>query len=154
MNLKEFHEQAVPPVVKFKKVQSTATIPTRGTSVAAGLDLYSSEAATVEPGQRCMVNTGLKMELPRGYEGQVRPRSGNAVKFGVTVLNSPGTIDEDYRGEIKVLLYNTSPSTFVVNPGDRIAQLVIAAVSYMPPVEVDELSDTDRGEKGWGSTGR
>lgn len=143
------------PTVKFKKLVPEATIPTRGTPVAAGLDLYAIADQCVPPGQCVAVTTGLAIELPPGYEGQVRPRSGLAMKWGVTVLNSPGTIDEDYRGEVKVLLVNhRSTGDFWVMKGDRIAQLVISPVVLMDAVEVEELGSTDRGAGGFGSTGR
>jgi dUTP pyrophosphatase len=140
--------------LKFKKTRPDAIIPTRGTPVAAGLDLYAVEKISLAPGAFHAVATGINIELPPGFEGQVRPRSGLAVKYGVTVLNSPGTIDEDYRGEVKVVLINHGPGIFDIKPGDRIGQLVINKVEFPPVEEVQELSDSDRGEKGFGSTGR
>jgi dUTP pyrophosphatase len=104
-------------------------------------------------GARAAIGTGLAMALPKGYEAQVRPRSGLAFKRGVTVANAPGTIDADYRGEVKVILINLGQEPFVVRAGDRIAQMVIAPVSRCEPLEVDELDDTDRGAGGFGSTG-
>lgn len=112
------------------------------------------EPLTLRPLERAAVPTGLALELPAGYEGQVRPRSGLALKEGVTVLNAPGTIDADYRGEVRVLLINLSGSEVTLRRGDRIAQLVIAKVERLAPVEVTELSDTSRGTGGFGSTGR
>mgnify|MGYP006290900273 CR=1 FL=1 len=128
-------------------------LPARATAHAAGLDLPSAEAKTLAPGARHAFRTGLVLAIPEGYEGQVRPRSGLAAKHGVTVLNAPGTIDADYRGEVKVLLVNLGAEPFEVEIGMRVAQLVIAPVV---PVEVDvvtELVPTDRGTGGFGSTG-
>jgi dUTP pyrophosphatase len=123
---------------------------------AAGLDLASaaSESITISPGERAAVPTGLALEIPPGFEGQVRPRSGLARKHGITLPNAPGTIDSDYRGEVLVLLLNTGRDPFVVSPGDRIAQLVIAPVVIATLEEVSDLSDTARGEGGFGHTGR
>ncbi len=140
--------------VKFLKLHPDAVIPTRGTALAAGLDLYSVEDMLIQPGEHKLVPTGLSMELPSSHEGQVRPRSGLAAKFGVTVLNSPGTIDEDYRGEVKVILINHGHSTFTIHKGDRIAQLVVAKVVIPEVVETTKLDDTQRGAGGFGSTGR
>jgi dUTP pyrophosphatase len=142
------------PVVKFKKLDPSAQIPKYETPGAAGLDLRANnkETVTLWPDGRVLVGTGLSVELPPGYEAQVRPRSGLALKHGVTVLNAPGTVDEDYRGEIKVLLYNTG-ETFPIHPGERIAQLVIVRVAHATVAEAVELSETERGEGGFGSTG-
>lgn len=140
--------------VKFLKLHEDAVIPTRGTALAAGLDLCCVEEFILNPGDIKLVPTGLAMELPPSHEGQVRPRSGLAAKHGVTVLNSPGTIDEDYRGEIKVILINHGLRTFIGHKGDRIAQLVVAKVVIPEVVETTELSGTQRGEGGFGSTGR
>ena len=131
-------------------------MPKYQTELAAGLDLHAciGEAITLEPGQRGAVATGLAIALPPGYEAQVRPRSGLAREHGVTVVNSPGTIDADYRGEIAILLINHGTKPVMVKPGDRIAQLVIAPVARAQLVEVDELSETPRGDGGFGSTGR
>lgn len=134
-----------------------ATPPTRATPGAAGLDLHACLAAgmiiIVSPGQRARVATGVSLALPAGYEGQVRPRSGLALKRGLTVLNSPGTIDADYRGEIAVLLVNHGGEDAVIRDGDRIAQLVIAPVADAALVEADALPPTARGGGGFGSTG-
>lgn len=140
---------------KFKKLVPEAKIPTRGTPRAAGLDLYSTETISLAPGAYHAVKTGLAIELQPGTQGEVRPRSGLAVKHGVTVLNSPGTIDDDYRGEVKVVLVNHGPSIFDIKPGDRIGQLVIqyVPIDIQDVEEVLELSQSDRGEKGFGSTG-
>jgi dUTP pyrophosphatase len=122
---------------------------------AAGLDLASAadEAITVAAGARVAVPTGLAFEIPQGFEGQVRPRSGLARKVGLTILNAPGTIDSDYRGEVQVLLVNLGDAPHVIQPGDRIAQLVIAPVTIAALEEADTLSDTARGAGGFGHTG-
>lgn len=109
---------------------------------------------TLGPMQRFLVPTGLYMEIPEGYEGQVRPRSGLAIKSGITVLNSPGTIDADYRGQVCVILINLSDKPFVINSGDRIAQLIIAKCEQVEPVQVETLSETERGAGGFGHTGK
>lgn len=133
-------------------------LPAYQTAGAAGLDLSAAVAeadpVTLAPGQYALVPTGLAIALPAGHEAQVRPRSGLAAKHGVTVLNSPGTIDADYRGEIKVILINHGSAPFVVKRGERIAQLVIAPVVQAALVAVETLSATDRGDGGFGSTGR
>ena len=132
-----------------------AALPTYQTAGAAGADVYAclSESIVLEPGQRAMVPTGLSFEIPAGYEIQVRPRSGLAAQNGVTVLNSPGTIDSDYRGEVKVILINLGAEAFTINHGDRIAQLVVSPVEQAGFVRVECLSSTDRGRGGFGSTG-
>lgn len=126
------------------------------TEHAAGLDLHASNAAaiTIEPGEIKLVPTGLFVEIPPGYEGQVRARSGLALKHGLMLPNAPGTIDADYRGELQVIVGNCSKAAFVIERGMRIAQLVIAPIARAEVVEVDELSDTSRGEGGFGHTGR
>ena len=130
-------------------------LPAYATEGAAGLELMAAVAAdlVLTPGQRQLIPTGLAIALPRGYEAQLRPRSGLAFKHGVTVLNAPGTIDWDYRGEIKALLINHGDAPFVVERGLRIAQLVIAPVSRAALVEADDLDETRRGAGGYGSTG-
>ncbi len=128
-------------------------LPSYATVGSAGMDLRAAETAILKPGARALIATGLAIALPEGYEAQVRPRSGLAVKHGVTVLNSPGTIDADYRGEIKVPLINHGSEDFVIARGDRIAQMVIAAVTTVELVEVEVLDDTARGAGGFGSTG-
>jgi len=131
-------------------------LPAYETAGAAGLDLRAALAAgalALRPGERLLVPTGLVIALPDGTEGQVRPRSGLALRHGVTVLNAPGTIDADYRGEIKVLLVNHGEASFRIAHGDRIAQLVVAAVLHATIVPVDELTETARGAGGFGSTG-
>ena len=130
--------------------------PSYATVNSAGVDLKANivEPIVLQPLQRAVVPTGLKIALPEGTEAQVRPRSGLAAKHGVTVLNSPGTIDADYRGEIGVILVNLSDKAFIVNPGERIAQMVVARYERVEWDEVSELDSTDRGEGGFGSTGR
>jgi dUTP pyrophosphatase len=125
------------------------------TAQAAGLDLPAAiaEPLSVEPGAIALIPTGLKLAIPEGYEGQVRPRSGLAVKHGLTVVNAPGTIDADYRGEVKVALINLGPKPVTISRGDRLAQLVIAPVARAELVEVDELPESPRGEGGFGHTG-
>ncbi len=133
-------------------------LPSYQSKHAAGLDLVSAvpreQPVKLLAGARALVPTGFVLELPPGYEGQVRPRSGLAFKHGLTVLNSPGTIDADYRGEIMVLLVNLGSETFRVQRGDRIAQLVIAPVASVEIVAVDALAETERGQGGFGSTGQ
>lgn len=136
-----------------------AALPTYATEGAAGLDLTAAPEAplTLAPGATARVPTGCAIALPPGHEGQVRPRSGLAAKHGVTVLNSPGTIDEDYRGEVQVILINHGPEPFTVAPGERIAQLVVAPVvrvGIQPVTDPAQLGDTKRGAGGFGSTGR
>lgn len=130
-------------------------LPEYATPLSAGMDLRANLDAplTLHPMERQLIGTGLYIALPAGYEAQVRPRSGLAYKHGLTVLNTPGTIDADYRGEIKVLLLNLSTEDFVVNDGERIAQMVIAQHEQGSFIEVDELDATERGEGGYGHTG-
>ncbi len=128
-------------------------LPAYGTPFSAGVDIRSAEDAVIESGERASVATGLYMELPVGYEAQVRPRSGLAIRHGVTILNAPGTIDSDYRGEIRVLLVNLGLDPFQIRCGDRIAQMVIAPVSRVEWEESDELDESERGAGGFGSTG-
>lgn len=130
-------------------------LPSYGTVDSAGADLLAAITDThiIHPGKRALIPTGLKMALPSGYEAQVRPRSGLALKHGVTVLNTPGTIDADYRGEVGVILMNLGEEDFVVERGMRIAQMVIAPVQQLEWNLVDDLDATDRGEGGFGSTG-
>jgi len=129
-------------------------LPRYASEDAAGLDVTAAEQLTLEPGQRHAVATGFAIEIPRGYEVQVRPRSGLAMKHGITCLNTPGTIDSDYRGEVKVILVNLGQEPFDIRRGERIAQLVPAPVLRADFVEASELGDTGRGSGGFGSTGR
>jgi dUTP pyrophosphatase len=135
--------------------KSQHALPNYETIASAGMDLRANltQAITIQPLERAIVKTGLFIELPIGYEAQVRPRSGLAAKNGVTVLNSPGTIDADYRGEIGVILVNLSNDPFVIENGERIAQLIIAKHERAEWIEVQELSETSRGAGGFGSTG-
>ena len=128
-------------------------LPRYATGGAAGMDVLAAEALVLKPGQRHAVATGFAMAIPEGYEVQVRPRSGLALKHGITVPNTPGTIDSDYRGELKVILINHGADNFAIERGDRIAQLVLAPVVQAAWEEVDELDDTIRGAGGFGSTG-
>jgi len=128
-------------------------LPAYATDGAAGMDVVSAEEVTIAPGARHAVATGLAMAIPRGFEIQVRPRSGLALKHGITVPNTPGTIDSDYRGELKVILINLSQEPFAIARGDRVAQLVLAPVVQAAWDEVAELDATTRGEGGFGSTG-
>jgi len=135
--------------------KSNHALPHYETIASAGMDLRANltEAIVLKPMERCIVKTGLFIELPIGIEAQVRPRSGLAIKKGITVLNAPGTIDADYRGEIGVILVNLSNENFTIENGERIAQLIIAKHERANWTEVSELSETDRGEGGFGSTG-
>ena len=130
-------------------------VPTYATPLSAGVDLHANinENITLRPLERTLVPTGLYMAIPDGYEGQVRPRSGMAAKHGITVLNTPGTIDADYRGEIKVILVNLSNEAFEIVPGERIAQMVFAKHETAEFEEVESLDETQRGQGGFGSTG-
>lgn len=136
--------------------RSANPLPAYATAGSSGMDVRADLAAPIEltPLQRYMVPTGLFIEIPEGYEAQVRPRSGLAVKQGITCLNTPGTVDADYRGEIKVILINLSNETQVIQPGDRIAQLVFQKVEKIQLVEVVEIAATERGEGGFGHTGK
>ena len=129
-------------------------LPRYASDDAAGLDVTSAEDLTLPPGERHAVATGFAIEIPRGYEVQVRPRSGLAIKHGITCLNTPGTIDSDYRGEVKVILVNLGQEPFEVRRGERVAQLVPAPVLRADFVEANELSGTQRGSGGFGSTGQ
>jgi len=143
------------PVTVLYTAKEGCIIPSYKTSGAAGADICALLPApiTMASGERALVPTGLSVEIPEGFEIQVRPRSGLALKHGVTVLNSPGTIDSDYRGEIGVVLVNHGSEPFVVNNGERIAQLVVAAVERCEFVRAESLGGTDRGSGGYGSTG-
>ena len=143
--------------MKVKVVNSSAfALPEYQTPLSAGLDIRANlaENITLSPVERAMVPTGLFVELPEGYEMQIRPRSGLAAKHGITVLNSPGTIDADYRGEIKVILVNLSNTPFTIEPGERIAQMIVARYEQVAWQAVESLSETERGAGGFGSTGK
>jgi dUTP pyrophosphatase len=141
-------------IIKLPHARDLA-LPAYATSQSAGMDLLAAvlEPAVVKAGEIAIIPTGIAISLPEGYEAQIRPRSGLAAKFGITVLNSPGTIDADYRGEIKVILINHSSSDFVIERGMRIAQMVVARYEHIILEEVQSLEETFRGEKGFGSTG-
>lgn len=141
--------------VKFKKLDPKAQAPQYATAHAAGLDLVAclESAVVIEPQTVELIPTGLAIELPEGYEAQIRPRSGLALKHLISLPNTPATIDADYRGEVKIILINHGKKPFTVNPGERIAQMVIAKVERATFSQVEELSDTERGEGGFGHTG-
>lgn len=139
--------------VRFTKLTPSAMVPKYASDGASGLDLHADVGAVIAPGDRALVRTGIAIELPAGFEAQVRPRSGLALKYGITVLNSPGTVDADYRGDIGVILQNNGTDSFIVRQGDRIAQLVIAPVTRIELDEAESLSESDRGTEGFGSTG-
>jgi dUTP pyrophosphatase len=141
--------------INFKALREGAKLPTYGTEQAAGADIYACtvEPMTLRPGERMIVNTGWAVELPKNCEMQIRPRSGLAIKQGITVLNAPGTIDADYRGEVGVMLINLGEQDFDITHGDRIAQAVIAYAPQQEFVWADVISNTDRDEGGYGSTG-
>lgn len=139
--------------IRIRKLSPLAIFPSYATAGSAAMDLYALEPSTIWPGFPGIISTGIAIEIPPGFEGQIRPRSGLALRHGVTVLNAPGTIDSDFRGEVKVLLVNHGPNTARFDPGDRIAQLVIAPVIRVTLVESGELSETARGAGGFGHTG-
>lgn len=141
--------------VQFIRTHENAVLPSKGSALAAGHDLYAAEACLVPARSRVLVNTGWRVCVQPGYELQVRARSGLAVKHGIGVLNSPGTVDEDYRGILGVILVNTTDFDFEIAPGDRVAQMVVKPVVYAHVVEVEKFElPSERGEDGYGSTGR
>jgi dUTP pyrophosphatase len=139
----------------FVKVNSGGSLPDYASAESAGADLFAcpENEITLKPGEREIVPTGIRIHIPVGFEGQVRPRSGLAFKYGITVLNAPGTIDSDYRGEVKVILINLGKEPYTIKPGDRIAQLVIAPVTRAEYEPASSLETSSRGENGFGSTG-
>ncbi|MBK8374939.1 dUTP diphosphatase [Sphingorhabdus sp.] len=141
--------------VRVKRLNNGAglALPGYASAGAAGMDICAAEGLTLKVGKRHAVATGFAFAIPEGYEVQVRPRSGLALKHGITCLNTPGTVDSDYRGEVKVILANLGDEDFAIARGDRIAQLVVAPVTHAAMIEVDALDDTDRGAGGFGSTG-
>lgn len=143
------------PITKVEQSGKNITLPYYATSGSAGMDLCAALETDIilKPNESCLIPTGLKIELPEGYEAQVRPRSGLAINHNIIVLNSPGTIDSDYRGEIKVILKNLGTNDFVVKNGDRIAQLVIASYVRIEWEEVERINETKRGGGGFGHTG-
>ena len=142
--------------VNIQLLDKSVKIPEYQSSEASGFDLaaYVKENLIIKPKEYHIIPTGLIMEIPKGYEGQIRPRSGLAAKNGITVLNSPGTIDSDYRGELKVILFNHGDTSFLINNKDRIAQMILTPVIKMDLEETDNLPETVRGEGGFGSTGK
>lgn len=149
-------EKLIIKVSKEKNRTNISNLPVQMSYGAAGFDLSASIEKDIEilPGERKLIPTGIRIAIPKGYEGQIRPRSGLALQFGVTVLNSPGTIDSDYRGEVKVILINLGKQPFIISSNDRIAQLVIQKIPEIEFVEEDELPETFRGSGGFGHTGR
>lgn len=145
------------PDLKIKTLHHFGELPLPAyeTEHAAGMDIRAalSGDVVVRPGERLLVPTGLQMAIPVGYEAQIRPRSGLAIRHGITMLNTPGTIDADYRGEIRVIVINHGREDFIIRHGDRIAQMVVAPVVQVRPVKVDELPESTRGHGGFGSTG-
>jgi dUTP pyrophosphatase len=140
--------------LRFIRLSERATLPTRAHDSDAGLDLYAAEAASVAPGGRVSVGTGLAVQIPEGLAGLVLPRSGLSLKHGIALVNSPGLIDPGYRGEVRVLLLNTDPTlAFRVAPGDRIAQLLLVPIAVASPLEADSLDTSTRGPAGFGSSG-
>ena len=142
------------PQVLVKKLHPDARIPAYMTELAAGMDICAllEEAMIIAPGQRCLVPTGLAFAIPPGYEIQIRPRSGLAIKHGIALVNSPGTIDADYRGEVGIILINHGLEDFTISSGDRIAQIIVAPVSQADLIQVSELTETERGSGGFGHT--
>ena len=144
------------PQVLVKKLHPDARMPAYMTEFAAGMDICAllKDVLIIAPGQRCLVPTGLAFAIPQGFEVQVRPRSGLAIKHGIALVNSPGTIDADYRGEICIILINHGLENFTISSGDRIAQIIVAPVSQAELVQVSELTETERGSGGFGHTGQ
>jgi dUTP pyrophosphatase len=141
-------------LIKFKALEEEFQLPTQGTPDAAGFDMRALSQTLLAPGQRKLLPLGCSVEIPKGYEIQVRPRSGLALKQGITVLNSPGTIDADYRGPCGVILINTNDIDYTIQKGERVCQFVVAKVPSVELELVEELSNTERGEGGFGSTGK
>ena len=139
--------------VQITKIKDNAKIPSYAHKGDAGMDLYSTEDYTIKPGERVLVSTGIKIALPNGFEAQVRAKSGLALKYGLTVLNAPGTIDSEYRGEVGVIAINLGQEDYNIKAGEKVAQLVIKNVYEAELEELDNLDDTTRGDGGFGSTG-
>jgi len=142
-----------PVKIKIKKLSPEAIVPHYAHDGDAGMDVYSMLDLALKPGHRSAIPTGLSFEIPKGYEIQVRPKSGMAIKSGITVLNTPGTVDSGYRGEVKVILINHSSQDYEIKKGEKIAQIVLAKYETAQIVEVEDLSETGRGDGGFGSTG-
>ena len=143
------------PLIKIKKTNPAAQLPRYMTSLSAGMDVCAEpeEPILLSPGDRCLIPTGIAVAIPEGFEIQVRPRSGLAINHGISLVNTPGTIDADYRGEIKIIMINHGKEVFTIKAGDRIAQLVVAPVVQAQLIEVADLDDTKRGSGGFGHTG-
>ena len=141
------------PIVRVKKLDETARLIEKALPGDAGYDVFSNERAVLKPGERKLIGTGLKMAIPRGYEAQVRPKSGLAINYGLAVLNTPGTIDPNYRGELKVILINLGEKEIEIEKGQKIAQIIFNRVESPKIIEVNELDETERNENGFGSTG-
>ena len=143
------------PVIEIKRIKPSVRLPRYMTSLSAGMDICAEpdEPMLLASGERCLIPTGIAVAIPTGFEIQVRPRSGLAINHGITLVNSPGTIDADYRGEIKIIVINHGRDVFEIKPGDRIAQLVVAPVVQAQLVEVSDLDSTERGSGGFGHTG-
>ncbi len=141
-------------ILKVKKLSDDAVLPCYAHEGDAGLDLFANEHVEMPPGQSRMIKTGISIQLPKGMEAQVRPRSGLALKHQITVLNTPGTIDEGYRGEVGVILINHGKTPFMIEKGMKIAQMIVKPVMHVAVEEAQQLSDTHRGKGGFGSTGR
>jgi len=139
--------------IKIKKIKENAIIPSYAHEDDAGVDLYSTEDYVLNPGQRVLVSTGIRIAIPLGYEGQTRPKSGLALNYGISICNSPGTIDSGYRGEVRVIVINHGNEEFKIIKGMKIAQMIFNKVEKAEFEEVEELDDTKRGESGFGSTG-
>lgn len=142
-----------PLALRVQKLRPDAKLPVRATPVASCFDIHAADGGTIAPGKHALVKTGLSMAVPEGFEIQVRSRSGLAAKQGVFVLNSPGTVDADYRGEVGVILMNLGSADFVFHAGDRIAQIAVCPVILCPAIQVEKLDETARGSGGFGSTG-
>ncbi len=144
------------PLVQIKKLHSKANVPQYMTTLAAGMDICAciEDDQVIKPGERALVPTGLAFAIPEGFEIQVRPRSGLAIKHGISLVNSPGTIDADYRGEVAIIIINHGQNDFTIQHGDRVAQVVVAPVCQAQIQVVSELSETDRGQGGFGHTGQ
>jgi len=142
--------------IKFQKCHSRAEMPVRQTQGAAGYDIKAclENPVQINPGERMAIGTGIRVDIPKGFVLSVRPRSGLAIQHGITMINSPGTIDSDFRGEIKILMINLGSESFTINHGDRIAQILLEKCHEVDWREVDELENTERGSNGFGSTGR
>ncbi len=140
--------------IRIKKIRDNAVTPHYEHDGDAGMDLYAVEDSSLHPGERKLIPTGLQVEVPKGYEMQIRPKSGLALKYGITVLNTPGTVDSCYRGEVEVIMLNASDRDYEIKAGEKVAQAVIAKVEKAVVEEVEELTETQRGSGGFGSTGR